>query len=134
MSGRNGRVGGQTQRPYWLLFPFGLLLLATLGLFLVSRYLRPHTAGQAWNRLGRLSRLAGEEGPPGETPSELGRRLAAAYPEAAHPIRELTDSFVVAAYAPAETARRRSGDVVERWVQIRPHLVRRLVQRLRPAW
>ncbi len=132
--GRNGSLGGQTHRPYWLLFPLALLLLAAIGVFLVSRYLRPHTAGQAWNRLGRLSRLAGEEGPPGETPSELGRRLAAAYPEAAHPIRELTDSFVVAAYAPAETARRRSGDVVERWVQIRPHLVRRLVQRLRPAW
>ena len=131
---QTGGLGGQAQRPYWLLFSFAILLLATFGFFLVSRYLRPRSAGQVWDRLGLLSRLAGEEGPPGETPSELGRRLAAAFPEAARPIRELTEGFVVAAYAPAEAARRRSGEVVERWAQIRPHLVRRLALRLRPAW
>jgi hypothetical protein len=81
-----------------------------------------------------LSRLAGVEGPDGETPSETGRRLAAAYPEAARPMRELTDSFVVASYGPAEVADRRAAEVVERWEEIRPHLVRRLVERLRPAW
>ena len=81
-----------------------------------------------------LSRLAGSAGPAGETPSEVGRRLAAAYPEAAHPIRQLTDSFVVTAYGPAEVARSRAAEVVERWQEIRPYLVRRLVERLRPAW
>jgi transglutaminase-like putative cysteine protease len=129
-----GPLGGQSQMPYWLLFPFGLLLLGALGFFLASRYLRPHSAGEVWRRLGVLSRLAGNEGPPGETPSEIGRRLAAAYPEAAHPIRELTNSFVVTAYAPTEVAHKRAADVVERWTEIRHHLVRRLVERLRPAW
>ncbi len=131
---QTGPLGGQSQLPYWLLIPFGFLLLGAVGLFLTSRYLRPHTAGQVWRRLGVLSRLAGVDGPAGETPSETGRRLAAAYPEAARPIRELTDSFAVAAYGPAEIARRRAPEVVERWVEIRPHLVRRLVERVRPAW
>jgi len=35
---------------------------------------------------------------------------------------------------PAEVARSRSAEVVERWQEIRPFLVRRLVERLRPAW
>jgi transglutaminase-like putative cysteine protease len=131
---QTGGLGGKAQPPYWLLFPFGFLLLGALVLFAISRYLRPHTAGQVWRRLGTLSRLAGDEGPAGETPSEFGRRLAAVYPEAARPVRELTESFVVVAYAPVETARARAGEVVERWEQIRPHLVRRLVERLRPAW
>jgi transglutaminase-like putative cysteine protease len=131
---QSGPLGGQSGMPIWLLIPFGLLLLGAVGFFLASRYLRPHSAGQVWQRIGMLSRLAGAEGPPGETPSETGRRLAAAYPEAARPMRELTDSFVVAAYGPAEVAGRRAAEVVERWVEIRPHLVRRLVERLRPAW
>jgi transglutaminase-like putative cysteine protease len=131
---QTGPLGSASQLPYWLLIPFGLILLAAVGFFLASRYLRPHTAGQVWRRLGVLSRLAGVEGPVGETPSEAGRRLAAAYPEAARPIRDLADSFVVVAYAPAETGRRRTAEVVERWDEIRPHLVRRLVERLRPAW
>jgi transglutaminase-like putative cysteine protease len=131
---QTGPLGGPSQLPYWLLILFGLVLLGAVGFFIASRYLRPHTADQVWRRIGALSRLAGVEGPAGETPTEIGRRLAAAYPEAAHPIRELTDSFVVAAYGPAEAARRRAAEVVERWAEIRPHLVRRLVERLRPAW
>ena len=131
---QTGPLGGQSQVPIWLLIPFGFLLLGAVGFFLASRYLRPHSAGQVWQRIGVLSRLAGVEGPAGETPSEIGRRLAAAYPEAARPMRELTDSFVVAAYGPAEVARRRAAEVVERWEEIRPHLLRRLVERLRPAW
>jgi len=131
---QTGPLGGQGQAPYWLFIPFGLLLLGAVALFIASRYLRPHTAGQVWQRIGVLTRLAGVEGPPGETPAEIGRRLAAAYPEAARPLRELTESFVVAAYGPAEAARRRAGEVVAGWEEIRPHLVRRLVERLRPAW
>jgi transglutaminase-like putative cysteine protease len=131
---QTGPLGNGSQMPIWLLIPFGFLLLGALGFFLASRYLRPHTAGQVWRRLGVLSRLAGVEGPVGETPSEVGRRLVAAYPEAARPIRDLTDSFVVVAYGPAEVARRRAVEVLERWEEIRPHLVRRLVERLRPAW
>jgi transglutaminase-like putative cysteine protease len=131
---QTGPLGNSSRVPYWLLIPFGFLLLGAVVFFLASRYLRPHTADQVWQRIRALSRLAGVEGVAGETPSETGRRLAAAYPEAAHPIRELTDSFVVAAYGPAEAARKRAAEVVERWAEIRPHLVRRLVERLRPAW
>jgi transglutaminase-like putative cysteine protease len=131
---QTGPLGSGSPVPYWLLFPFGFLLLGAVCFFTASRYLRPHTAGQVWRRLGVLSRLAGVEGPVGETPTEVGRRLAAAYPDAARPIRDLTESFVVVAYGPAEAARRRAAEVVERWEEIRPHLVRRLVERLRPAW
>ena len=131
---QTGPLGSTSQLPYWLLVPFGFLLLGALCFFLASRYLRPHTAGQVWHRIGVLSRLAGVEGPAGETPSEVGRRLAAAYPEASRPIRELTDSFVVTAYGPDDLAGPRASEVVERWEEIRPHLVRRLVERLRPAW
>jgi hypothetical protein len=48
-------------------------------------------------------------------------------------LKELAESFQVTAYAPVELARQRATEVVERWNQIRPHLVRALVQRLRPA-
>ena len=129
-----GGLGSQSKFPYWLLVPFGLLLLGALAFFLASRYLRPRTPGAVWRRVAFLSRLAGEDGPAGETPSEVGRRLAAAFPEAARPLREITDSFVVAAYAPAELAHRGATEVVDRWQQIRPHLVRRVVNRFRPAW
>ena len=131
---QTGGLGGQGQPRYWLALPVGLLLRGALALFMLSRYLRPHTAGEVWRRLGVLSRLAGVEGPPGETPTEFGRRLSAAYPEAARPIRELTDSFVVVAYAPPEAAGRQTAQVVERWELIRPHLVRRVFERVRPAW
>ena len=131
---QTGPLGGQSQTPIWLLIAFGFLLVATVAFFMTSRYLRPHTAGQVWKRIGALSRLAGVEGPAGETPAEAGRRLAGAYPDAARPIDELTKSFVVASYGPAEAARNRAAEVVERWPEIRPHLVRRLVERLRPAW
>jgi hypothetical protein len=130
---QNGALSGRTQVPYWLLVPFGILLLFALVFFLVSRYLRPSTPGQVWKRLALLTRLAGAAGPPGETPSETGRRLAAAFPEASRPLKELAESFQVTAYAPVELARQRATEVVERWNQIRPHLVRALVQRLRPA-
>ena len=129
-----GGINGRSRQPYWLLIPFGLLLLCLVALFAAGRYLRPRDADQVWRRLARISRMAGFHGPPGETPSEFGRRLAAALPEAARPIRELSDSFVVAAYAPPEKAMTRGRDVVERWEQIRPHLVRRLVRRVTPAW
>ena len=131
---QNGGLSTQTQLPYWLLVPFTLLLLGALAFFLVSRYLRPRTPGQVWKRLGMLSRLAGASGPSGETPSESGRRLAAAFPEASRSLRDLTESFVVTAYAPAEVGRVRSAEVVERWGQVRPHLVRRVVDRVKPSW
>ena len=131
---QTGPLTGQSDLPYWLLAPFTLVLLGLLGFFLVSRYLRPRTPGQVWKRLGVLSRLAGARGPTGETPSESGRRLAAVFPEASSPLRDLTDSFVVTVYAPAEVGRARSAEVVERWGQVRPHLVRRVVDRVKPNW
>ena len=131
---QGGGINNRARPPYWLLFPFALLLLGALALFAAGRYLRPRTADQVWRRLATISRLTGLRGPPGETPSEVGRRLAAAIPEASRAIRELSDNFVVAAYGPPEKAKTRGRNVVEGWEQIRPHLVRRLVRRLTPAW
>jgi transglutaminase-like putative cysteine protease len=131
---QTGGLSTRSRLPYWLLVPFGILLLLAMGFFFISRYLRPHTAGKVWKRLALLSRLAGAKGPPGETPSEVGRRLAAAFPEASRPIKQLSESFQVTAYAPAEVASPRAAEVVERWGDVRPHLVRAVVERLRPAW
>jgi transglutaminase-like putative cysteine protease len=131
---QTGPLGGGGGFPYWIFVVLPLLAAAGLAFFAGSRFLRPRTATLVWKRVQLLTRLAGVEGPPGETPSEFGRRLAAAYPEAARPIRDLTESFVVFAYAPAAAAGRRAVEVVERWEQIRPHLLRRLVDRLRPAF
>ena len=131
---QSGPLSGQGQIPYWVLIPVLLLALVAGTAFALSRYLRPKTAELVWRRVRLLSRLGVGEGPAGETPSELGRRLSVAYPEAAHPIRDLSESFAVAAYAPAEMARQRASEVVARWEDIRPHLLRRLVDRLRPAF
>ncbi len=131
---QGGNLGSTSQPGYWGLAP--LLLLFVLGLLciVVIRYLRPRNPAQTWRRLALLGRLAGVHGDRGDTPSEYGRRLAAAFPEAAKPLRELSDSFAITAYAPPEIAARMAPRVVERWREVRPHLVRRLVGRLRPAW
>jgi hypothetical protein len=131
---QTGGLSSRTQIPYWLLAPLGVLLLFVLAFFLVSRYLRPRTPGQVWKRLALLSRLAGAAGPLGETPSETGRRLAAAFPAASRPLKELAESFQVIVYAPVDLARTRAPEVVERWNLIRPHLLRAFMERLRPAW
>src|SRR2546421_436383 len=110
------------------------LLLLLLALVLVSRYLRPRDPGRIWQRLALLSRLAGHPPREGETPTEYGSRLAAAMPEAASPIRDLTDNFVVVAYAPEALSRTRRGAIVEIWRQLRPYLLRRMAGRLRMAW
>jgi hypothetical protein len=129
-----GSVGAAGSRPYWLIY-VGLLIGALGALFVVlSRYLRPRNPNQVWRRLNLLTRLAGLPPRTGETPREYGGRLAAAIPEAATPIRELTDNFVVAAYAPPALARASWARIVEVWGELRPHLLRRLAGRLRPAW
>ncbi|HVC99768.1 MAG TPA: transglutaminase domain-containing protein [Candidatus Dormibacteraeota bacterium] len=129
-----GPLGSRGGFPYWALVPLALLALGALLLFAGSRFLRPRTATLVWKRLLLLSRLAGVEGPPGETPNEFGRRLGAAYPEAAKPLRDLAESFTVAAYAPASAVRPAAALVVARWEQVRPALLRKLVDRLRPAF
>jgi hypothetical protein len=129
-----GPLGGGGGFPYWVLFPLVLLGLGALLFFAGSRFLRPRTAQLVWKRVTLLSRLAGVQGPPGETPTEFGRRLVAAYPEAAKPIRDLAESFAVAAYAPATAVRPAAAVVVSRWEQVRPHLLRKVVDRLRPGF
>ncbi|HEY1455816.1 MAG TPA: transglutaminase domain-containing protein [Candidatus Dormibacteraeota bacterium] len=107
------------------------LFLLALGLGL--RYLRPRTVTGVWKRMLNLSRLAGAERRPGETPLELGRRLQRIFPEAAEPVGALTRGFVVAAYAPPDQASDSRVSVMEAWTSLRPHLLRRVLGRLRPG-
>jgi hypothetical protein len=108
-----------------------LLALLLILLAAAARYLRPRTVMTVWNRLLVLSRLAGAERRPGETPLELGRRLAQTFPEASDPVRTLAGGFVVAAYAPPEVAETGRTTVMEAWSALRPALLRRIAARLR---
>ncbi len=69
----------------------------------------------------------------GDTPHEFGRRLAREFPEASGPAKELAAGFAVAAYAPPNLARRSRDHVLEVWEALRPLLLDRVRQRLRPA-
>jgi hypothetical protein len=112
----------------------GIVLALLLLLFAAgARYLRPRTVMGVWRRTLMLARLAGADQRPGETPHELGRRLAGTFPEASAPVRSLTDSFVVAAYAPPDVAKSARASVMESWSALRPLLLRRAFARLRPT-
>ena len=128
-----GPLGTRGGFPYWMLVPLALLLAGALLFFAGSRFLRPRSAGLVWKRVTLLTQLGGVKGPPGETPSEFGRRLVSAYPEAARPLRDLAESFTVVAYAPPTSAQAASATVVARWDQVRPALLRRVVSRFTPA-
>src|SRR6267143_500839 len=91
----------------------------------VTRYLRPRSVMGVWRRTLLLARLAGADQRAGETPYELGRRLARSFPEASEPMRSLTGGFVVAAYAPPDAARAARSSVLEAWSALRPLLLRR---------
>jgi hypothetical protein len=110
------------------------VLLALILLLLVAavRYLRPRTVTKVWKRTLLLARLAGAERRTGETPLELGRRLARTFPEASEPVRSLADGFVVSAYAPPDMAGNARTSVMDAWAALRPMLLRRLASRLRP--
>jgi transglutaminase-like putative cysteine protease len=97
-----------------------------------ARYLRPRTVMGVWRRTLVLARLAGADQRPGETPFELGRRLARSFPEASEPMRSLTNGFVVAAYAPEDMAGSARAAVMEAWSALRPLLLRRVFARMRP--
>jgi hypothetical protein len=99
----------------------------------VARYLRPRTVMGVWRRTLVLARLAGADQRIGETPFELGRRLARTFPEASEPVRSLANGFVVAAYAPADVAGSARASVMEAWSALRPLLLRRAFTRIRPA-
>jgi uncharacterized protein DUF4129 len=106
-----------------------------LALFLIvlaagARYLRPRTVMSVWKRMLVLTRFAGAERRPGETPLELGRRLAQTFPEASEPMRTLAGGFVVAAYAPPAVAETGRTTVMEAWSALRPFLLRRIAARL----
>jgi hypothetical protein len=108
----------------------GLLLLLLAA---AARYLRPRTVTGVWRRTLVLARLAGADQRSGETPFELGRRLAGSFPEAAEPMRSLASGFVIAAYAPPDVARSARAAVLEAWSALRPLLLRRVLSRFRPA-
>ena len=110
----------------------GLMLAVLLGLFAAAaRYLRPRSVMLVWKRTLLLARLAGAERRTGETPLELGRRLARTFPEAAEPVRSLAEGFVVAAYAPPDLAGTARAPVMDAWTALRPMLLRRAAFRLR---
>jgi transglutaminase-like putative cysteine protease len=114
------------------------IVAVILALFLLlfaaaSRYLRPRSVMGVWRRMLVLTRLAGADRRTGETPFELGHRLAGTFPEVAEPMRSLTSGFVVAAYAPVAEARSARASVMESWSALRPLLLRRAIARLRPA-
>ncbi len=108
-----------------------LLALLLLAFAAASRYLRPRTVMSVWKRTLVLVRLAGAERRPGETPLELGRRMAQSFPEASDPLRMLASGFVVAAYAPPNLAETGRTTVMEAWSALRPMLLRRIAARLR---
>jgi transglutaminase-like putative cysteine protease len=111
----------------------GLMLAVILVFFaVVARYLRPRTVMTAWRRTLVLARLAGAQRRPGETPLELSRRLARAFPEASAPLSSLADGFVVAAYAPPDLASTARASVLDAWSALRPMLLRRVASRIRP--
>lgn len=111
----------------------GVLLAALLLLFAgISRYLRPRTVMGVWNRMLALSRLAGADGRPGETPNELSQRLQHTFPEAREPVDSLASGFAIAAYAPPDVASTARSSVMESWSALRPMLLRRVLARLKP--
>jgi hypothetical protein len=111
----------------------GVVLAVLLVLFAAAaRYLRPRSVMLVWKRTLVLARLAGAERRTGETPLELGRRLAQTFPEASEPVRSLADGFVVSAYAPPDLAASARASVMDAWVALRPMLLRRVASRLRP--
>lgn len=110
----------------------GIVLAVLLVLFAAAaRYLRPRSVMLVWKRTLVLARLAGAQRRSGETPYELGRRLAQAFPEASGPVRALADGFVVSAYAPPDIASTSKTSVMEAWTSLRPMLLRRMASRLR---
>ncbi|TMC72833.1 MAG: transglutaminase domain-containing protein [Chloroflexi bacterium] len=110
----------------------GIVLAVLLVLFAAAaRYLRPRSVMMVWKRTLVLARLAGAERRAGETPLELGRRLALTFPEASGPVHSLADGFVVSAYAPPDLARGARASVMEAWAALRPLLLRRVSTRLR---
>lgn len=112
----------------------GIIVALLLVVFAAAaRYLRPRSVMLIWRRTLVLARLAGAERRTGETPLELGRRLALAFPEASGHVRSLADGFVVSAYAPPELAGSTRTSVMEAWAALRPLLLRRVVSRLRPS-
>jgi len=111
----------------------GIAVAVLLLLFaMAARYLRPRTVMGVWRRTLVLARLAGADQRAGETPHELGRRLAGTFPEASEPMRALASGFVVAAYAPPEVARSARASVMEAWSALRPFMLRRVLARFRP--
>jgi hypothetical protein len=108
-----------------VLLAFVLVLLAA-----AARYLRPRSVALAWKRALVLTRMAGAERRPGETPIELSRRIAGRFPEASDAMRSLADGFVISAYAPPDLASSARASVLDAWAALRPLLLRRVASRL----
>lgn len=112
----------------------GGLLLLLLALYLaIAQYLRPSSAGAAWDRIGLLARLAGLRRRAHETPLEFGRRLGAEAPELKVPALRLAEAYQAVAYAPNEIALRERRKVLEAYSDLRPLLIHRIRDRNRFA-
>ncbi len=139
IGGSDQPVSAPQSRISWLdstaVMRIGAVLFALLLVLvaLAVRYLRPRTVMGVWKRVLVLARLAGAEFTDGETPLELDRRLARVFPEAAPHLHALTDSFVVAAYAPPEMAEATKPSVMEAWSSLRPIMVKRVLSKARPG-
>lgn len=110
-----------------------LLILFAVGWVLVSRWLRPSTAGAAWRRTLFLARLAGLGRRLGETPFEYGKRLGEEAPELRTPAARLAEAFAAVAYAPPRLAERSRDRVIDAYGELRPLLLQRIRDRNRFA-
>jgi transglutaminase-like putative cysteine protease len=138
--GPNAGQGGGGGTPFTFRMPDAGTLMKVVGVVLalllilfagIARYLRPRSVTMVWKRMLTLAQLAGAERLIGETPLELGRRLARTFPEASGPVRSLADGFVVSAYAPPDVAGTARASVMDAWVALRPMLLKRVASRLR---
>jgi transglutaminase-like putative cysteine protease len=120
-----------------LLAPVGMLLLAC-SLYLYRRRRRTPTASPVvilYRRLCRLADRAGFKARAWQTPYEYSRILSRAMPQAARPLRRLTDLFVRECWAPpADLPRPWEVQEARRlWPPLRRQLWQRWLRRLLPG-
>jgi transglutaminase-like putative cysteine protease len=134
-AGPGGSSGGLTWTAPVIWGPAlaGLLVLLLALYVFIRQFLRPRTVGTVWRRAATLSRLAGARLAGGETPLEFGERMGAQFPEATSPAEALARGYAIAAYAPKAVAERSRESVMAAWEELRPLLLRRVYQRLRPS-
>ncbi|HEX4216375.1 MAG TPA: transglutaminase domain-containing protein [Candidatus Dormibacteraeota bacterium] len=128
-----GSGGGSSSVPSWLaplMAGLGSAGGAALLVLLFVAWLRPRSLDGVWRRSLRLSGLAGIRLDGGDTPGEVGERIALVLPQAAAPARRLAGCVAVAAYAPPWLAAGEFEGAMAAWRELRPHLLRGWLRRL----